>query len=228
MKRSSRSRLTAYTEREFPADTLHDKLGRVVSRAECLPRKEFFESWAVAKRVHRRVKRRPVIELAAGHGLLSWMFLLLDRDCREAVCVDRRRPASAERLEQAFLAEWPHLAGRLRYVEGQLEEAPITAEHLVVAVHACGRLTDRAIGLAIAAGAPVAVLPCCQSRRTSDTLNLEGWLEERLAVDVVRAVNLQQAGYRVHTQTIPETITPANRRLVAVRGGSRSKGLEGQ
>jgi hypothetical protein len=214
LKRSSRARLTPHTASEFPGETLHDRLGRVISEAACLPRKEFFESWAVAKRVRRRFQGRPVVELAAGHGLVSWILLLLDPGCPRAVCVDRRRPESAGRLEAAILARWPQLGQRWRYVEGPLDEVHVEPGALVVAVHACGRLTDRALTCAIDARAAVAVLPCCQSRRTSDTLRLEGWLEERLAVDVARAVRLQAAGYRIHTQRIPRDISPADRLLL--------------
>jgi len=214
LKRSSRARLTSRTVSEFPGETLHDRLGRVVSRAACLPRKEFFESWAVAKRVRRRVSGRPLLELAAGHGLVSWILLLLDPGCPQAVCVDRRRTESAGRLEEAILARWPQLAERWRYVEARLEDVPVEPGALVVAVHACGRLTDLALERAIAAQAAVAVLPCCQSLRTSETLGLEGWLEGRLAVDVARAVRLRAARYRIHTQLIPSDISPANRLLI--------------
>ena len=66
MKRSSRARLNLFTERAFVGDDLFNTLGRAVSRAQCLPRKEFFEAWAVAKRVRRRLRgdldRPPVTE----------------------------------------------------------------------------------------------------------------------------------------------------------------------
>src|SRR3954454_7067292 len=104
---ASRSRLSPHSLPEFGGDTLFDAVGRVVAAANCLPRKELFESWEVARRVRRRVRGRPILELAAGHGLVAWLLLLLDPTAPGARCVDRRKPPSAERLEAALAARWP-------------------------------------------------------------------------------------------------------------------------
>jgi hypothetical protein len=120
MRQSSRSKLTRCTLPDFSGDTLFDAVGRVVSEAECLPRKELFESWEVASRVRRRVRGRPILEVAAGHGLVAWLLLLLDADTPEARCIDRRKPPNAERLETALVTRWPRLAGKLRWEEGDL------------------------------------------------------------------------------------------------------------
>ena len=52
-----------------------------------------------------------------------------------------------------------------------------------------------------------------------DTGGLEGWLEGRLAIDVTRALRLRSAGYRTHTATIPDSITPQNRLLIGEPAG---------
>lgn len=215
LKQSSRARLTRHTVADFPGDTLFDAVGRVVSEAECLPRKELFEAWAVAKRVNRRVRGRPVLDLAAGHGLLAYLLLLLDPTAAGARCVDRRRPESAALLEAALVARWPRLGGKVRWEERELAGVSASADDLVVSVHACSTLTDRVLDVALAARAPVAVLPCCQSLSRCDTGGLEVWIEGGLAVDAVRALRLRSAGYRVHLMKIPEEITPQNRLIIA-------------
>jgi len=220
LKRSSKTRLSARTIDAFPSDNLFDTLGRAVSRAACLPRKEFFEAWEVAKRVKRRLKAPRVVELAGGHGLLSFMLLLLDREIEEAVCVDRRRPPSFDRLQAALGEQWPRLQSQVRYEQTRIQRLEragrvrIEPDTLVVSVHACGGLTDRVLGLAIAARCPVAVLPCCHAIRRSDTGGLTGWVPDALAVDLTRAARLRAAGYEVFTQTIPEDVTPQNRLLM--------------
>jgi len=91
----------------------------------------------------------------------------------------------------------------------------------VVSVHACGGLTDLVLERAMAAGARVAVLPCCHDLAGSDTGGLQGWLDGPLAVDVTRAALLRSRGYRVYTQLIPGDITPKNRLLLGEPGSSQ-------
>jgi hypothetical protein len=88
------------------------------------------------------------------------------------------------------------------------------AGDLVVSSHACGALADVVLDGAAAARARVAVLPCCHDHAVNDAGPVSGWLDRSLAVDVMRAIQLEQRGYRVWTQTIPARITPKNRLLL--------------
>lgn len=154
--RSSKGRLTARDLARFPSQSLFDRLGRAVCEAGCLPRKELYEAWEVARRARRLFRGRRVVDLAGGHGLLAHIMLILDD---------------------------------------------------------CGDLTDRILARAISARVPVAVLPCCQDLAACDAGPLRGWIDGALAVDVMRAVRLEEQGYQVRTQTIPGAITPKNRLL---------------
>ena len=55
---ASRSRLTKRDLPRFAGTTLFDGVARVLCDAECLPRKELFESWEVAKRARSRFVSR--------------------------------------------------------------------------------------------------------------------------------------------------------------------------
>jgi hypothetical protein len=211
---SSRARLTARTAARFSGESLFDRVARTVCRAECLPRKELYEAWEVARRVRRHFRGGRVVDLAGGHGLLAYLCLLLDDTSETALVVDRRLPASAALLAGALVAEWPRLAGRVTPIESRIEEVAIDAEDLCVSIHACGGLTDVVIARAIAAGARVAVLPCCHDARDNDGGGLGGWVDAPLAIDLTRAARLCAAGYRVRTQTIPAAITEKNRLLM--------------
>jgi hypothetical protein len=199
----------------FQGTTLFDRIARVVCGADCLPRKELYEAWEVARRTRRRFRGGRVVDLAAGHGLLAWIMLLLDDSSPSALAVDLRKPKSAELLSSAIEAEWPRLHGRVRFEEGPIEGVLLLPDDLVVSAHACGALTDTILARAMAARARVAVLPCCHDDQTCDTGGLGGWMSSDLAIDATRARTLATAGYTVLTQTIPSEITPKNRLLLA-------------
>ena len=144
------------------------------------------------------------------------MLLLLDKTAGPAVCVDRRKPLSTERLDAVLCEAWPRLKGQVTYQEADAKDVTVEPGALVVSAHGCGRLTDTVLNMAIAARSPVAVLPCCQSLRLCDTGGLEAWMEGRLAIDAIRAIRLRTAGYTIRAQTIPAEITPQNRLLIGL------------
>jgi len=215
MDRSSKNRLTERLLPQFPGEGLFDRVARSVCRAGCLPRKELYEAWEVARRVRRRFRGGRVIDLACGHGLLAYLLLLLDDSSPCAIAVDRCIPASAEKLKAVLEESWPRLVGRVALRQAELEQIPLEQGDLVVSVHACGSLTDLVLERALAAGARVAVLPCCHDLNKADLGGLQGWLDGPLAMDVLRAERLRAGGYRVMTQQIPGDITPKNRLLMA-------------
>ena len=215
MDRSSRNRLTENLLHQFAGETLFDAIGRAACRAGCLPRKELYEAWEVARRVRRRFRGRRIVDLACGHGLLGQILLLLDDSSPEALAVDLNIPKSAATLEKALCEAWPRLHGRVSYIETDLRDVPLHHDDLVVSAHACGGLTDLILERSVAAGACVAVLPCCHDLKHGDLGGLQGWLDGPLAMDVTRVARLRLQGYRVFTQVIPGDITPKNRLLLA-------------
>lgn len=215
MDRASRNRLTPRMLTCFAGETLFDKVARACCRAGCLPRKELYEAWEVARRARRRMRGGRVVDLACGHGLLAHLMLLLDDSSPGALAVDLRLPASTAKLAATLAGEWPRLAGRVQFCEGDLATVPLTADDLVVSAHACGPLSDLILERAVAARARLALLPCCHDLNGAELGGLQGWLDGALALDVLRVEQLRRAGYRVHTQTIPADITPKNRLLLA-------------
>jgi len=112
-----RSSRTASADESDDGSSLFEKLAFACCDSGVVPRKEFFETHASAKLIHESFPAtiHRVADLAAGHGLLSWMLLALDeyredgspvtrspeedgmmrRTRRTAICVDRRMPPSA-------------------------------------------------------------------------------------------------------------------------------------
>ena len=75
---ASRGRLTDRDLGRFPDNTLFHRLARASCHAGCLPRKELYEAWEMARRVRRLFRGGRVVDLGAGHGLLAHVMLLLD------------------------------------------------------------------------------------------------------------------------------------------------------
>jgi len=198
----------------FAGRTLFDRLGRAMCLAGCLPRKELFEAWEVARRSRRLFRGGRVVDLAGGHGLLAVVMLLLDDSSPSAVVVDTAIPPSAAKILAVATDEWPRLAGRIVFKAGPLQEFELHPSDVVVSSHACGALTDVILDRASGARARLAVLPCCHDDETCDAGALTGWLDTAMAIDVLRAVRLEVRGYRVRTQVIPAAITPKNRLLL--------------
>jgi hypothetical protein len=212
---ASKTRLTRHDLGRFPGDTLFHRVARAVCDAGCLPRKELYEAWEVARRVRRRFRGGRVVDLCGGHGLLAQMLVLLDDTSPSAAAVDRLMPTSATTLHHALVEVWPRLSGRVSFVTADIGSFALSSEDLVVSIHACGALTDVVLERAASAGARVAVMPCCHDLDHNDQGGLTGWMDGPLAVDATRAGRLMARGWQVWTQTIPDDITPHNRLLMA-------------
>ena len=212
---SSKARLTEHDLDRFPGDTLFDRIARVTCEAGCLPRKELYEAWEVARRVRRVFRGGRIVDLAAGHGLLAQILLILDDSSPAAIAVDTVLPPSSARLHDALARTWPQLRSRVTFEARSLDSIELHGDDVVVSSHACGALTDLVIDRAITARARVAVLPCCHVFKVNDQRALSGWVDGALAIDIMRVVKLEQHGYHVSTHTIPAGVTPKNRLLLA-------------
>lgn len=211
----SKARLTDHDLGRFPGDALFSRIARAVCHAGCLPRKELYEAWEVARRARRLFRGGRVVDLGAGHGLLAQILLILDDTSESAIAVDTRLPDSCAKLHDALLESWPRLRDRIAFEAKALDDVVIHPDDLVVSSHACGALTDVVLERAVAAQARVVVLPCCHDVAVNNTRALTGWVDGPLAIDVMRVVRLEQQGYRVWTQVIPAVVTPKNRLLLA-------------
>ena len=242
--------------KEFSGSTVFDEFARAVCMSDSVMRKELFEAWAMALYVHRSFpSSRRVADLACSHGLVSWALLLLSLSSNEsrhpspfppaseekqqeqgndenirrtAVCIDKFMPRSVELLEKSMTNQWPDLVDCWHYVEAPLEGTLPSHDTLLVGVHCCGTLSDLVIDLAIHGNSPLALVPCCHSKKclkSHQRIELFGEPsskkskvpEEVLAeyIDDRRVERLRAAGYDIREARIPLAFTPKNRIILA-------------
>ena len=201
----------------FPGDGLADRFARALAVRRAVPFKEVLESFEFFAAVRKEVRRPVMADLCAGHGLVGVLFALFERGVERIVSIERRPPASRERVLEAACEVGPWVADKLQWLDGKLQrhQTELETGTAIVAVHACGLLTDRSIDLALASGGPVAVMPCCRPHaRSPAPVALSRALGGDLAFDVDRTYRLERAGYHVRWTEIPVGITPMNRVLV--------------
>lgn len=236
--RPPRSLLQRRHAADFPGDTAFQSFARILCQTNAVPRKELFEAWSTALYIQEKFPEcRRIADLCCGHSLLSFALLVLDEENmhknqvgepRSAVCIDKRMPASAEKVADVMFDQYPQFAGRWDFVEGKLDAittttAPSTSKThpktLLCGIHACGTLSDRIISLAINGNLPLALMPCCHTKKSLDQSALHmynnGGYDLSELVDLRRKDRLQKADYNVGFQSIPKSVTPKNLLILA-------------
>ena len=201
---------------------------------------------------------RRVVDVAGGHGLLAWALLLLDDEHQRrsnevanenteshnaqaltAFCLDVQMPKSAELIMEVMIQQWPHLEHRFDYVEGRLEQLVPHSSCLLASVHACGILSDMLVSTAADQDVPLALVPCCHSRKPivlsvaspyakalydDIILNTKGSvpdLADRL--DEARMIALENAGLDVKEAFLPTIFTGKNRLILGFPSNEQVK-----
>ncbi len=199
-------------------DRLEDKLLRALVERRALPAKEVWESFEVAARARSAMKRTTVVDLCCGHGLAGLLLAAFERTIESLWLVDERRPGNHERVMAAVAEVAPWTAAKVRWLEAPLQRAlprlPTGAG--LLAVHACGVRSDRAVDAAIAGGGPLVVVPCCyEGTAQSAPAALRESLGVVDAADIDRTYRLERAGFSVRWSSLPRAVTPMNRVILA-------------
>ena len=208
--------------------SLFNEFCTVLCNTGAMPRKEIFETWSAALYIHETFgdKVRRVCDVAAGHSLLAWSLLVLDDNNENTdkhltvLCVDRRMPPSAEVIRLAMIDRWPHLEERFDFVEGSLEQLQPHPSCLLASVHACGGLSDLLIASAASSQSPIALVPCCHTRKKKALLGASDFARAEYGaiidadevkdlttmLDMAREAALRNAGFSLCTQYLDDLL----------------------
>ena len=216
--RSKYSFNSDHYETFFKDDTLQSKLLYAIAQAQFLPIKEILESFEFFACIRRKVKAEVMCDLCCGHGLLGLLFAIFERKVSKVYLVDRHEPESRQRLINACLKVAPWIENKIHSVSDMISPESEWLEDgmSVLGIHACGILTDLCIDIGITTGGHIAIMPCCYpEKKCPAPLSLQENLGFETAFDVHRTYNLENAGYHVNWHSIPSSITPMNRVIIA-------------
>lgn len=219
-----RDRLAPKWDHHFPGDAHLHRLARALTARYAIDMKEFCEAVEFFARTRRAVRRPVVADLFCGHGFVGLLFALFERTVERVVLVDRSRPPSHSTLLDAVAEVGPWVADKVEYrVQNIRHHVELPPGAGVVAVHACGPRTDRAIKSAIRCGGPVAVMPCCHSTSSYHhrPTAFDEAISTELSIDIDRTYRLEGAGYAAEWTAIPRAISPRNRIIVGRPGHPR-------
>jgi len=98
-------------------------------------------------------------------GAVNAVYPQLHPSPLTAFCIDVQMPQSAEIIHSCMIQQFPHLVSRFDYVESRLEQLIPHPSCLLVSIHGCGILSDILVATAAKHQVPLALVPCCHSRK---------------------------------------------------------------
>ena len=109
---------------------------------------------------------------------------------------------------------------------GDIRDFEVQEDSAVIAVHACGILTDIVLRSAVSSRVPVAVMPCCYNDRM-DVYDLADppakrrlrYPAEKDYYDAFRLQYLLEQDYKAFLLQIDKKITPMNNVLIGIPDG---------
>lgn len=154
-----------------------------------------------------------LVEYCCGSGTLGLLFsrnLLVER----VVFVDVRMTRGLERT--LALIKIPFEVS----LKG-IESYTPPSNSFVVALHACGTLTDQVIMQSLHARSSFAVVPCCYQNKhkplqPSNPSHISSGYSRKEFYDALRMTFVREHSYEVQKQILDKTITPMNNLLIGV------------
>lgn len=219
-----KDRMAPFWDHHFPGDTHIHRLARALSKRFAIDLKEFCEAVEFFARTRKAIRAPVVADLFCGHGFVGLLFGLFERRVERVILVDKMRPPAHDLILGAVAEVGPWVADKVEFRREDIRHhVDLPAGASVVAVHACGPRTDRAIKSALACGGPVAVMPCCHhtSGYHQRPTAFDEVLGPDVAIDIDRTYRLEGAGYSVEWTAIPRAVTPKNRVVIGRPGGPR-------
>src|SRR3989344_1059525 len=161
-----------------------------------------------------------LLELCCGHGLLGfwWIYSGL---VQESVLIDKKETRRLTKILR--ISEQREI--NCRFMNNDLLQESFdwtryeSDKTRILAVHACGELSDRIIDISLSSGIPFALVTCCHKRATNRRVyTLKNPPDPRLMnyeryadyLDCLRKQYLREKGWTARLEHLPRNISPEN------------------
>lgn len=156
-----------------------------------------------------------VVDCCCGNSFLGWYWLLENPGSR-VIAIDNKLTKRHSEIRDYFVKKHPELSEWHRFMLTDITKSfDFPEKCAVMAVHACGNLTDRIIEQSIKQGVPFSVMPCCYNRRQiwwkDSNVDFQGDFGEY--ADNLRIFYALKKGYSAEIKTAEGT--PMNRVITA-------------
>ena len=143
----------------FSSDSLQDRLVRAMAAEQVIPIKEVLECFEFVARIRKDLRSEYMVDLCCGHGLVGMLFALFEPKVTSVTLIDIKEPPSLRKLLSCLLPIAPWIEEKITFQRSRLDNlADIPEGASIVSAHACGRLTDQCIEMAVERKGNVAVL----------------------------------------------------------------------
>ena len=218
-------------ERGQPREGMADKFRQIQKFSELLSHL-LTENFSAENRTTPNQPLR-IIDMGSGKGYLTFALAALLAPRAHVTGIEAR----AELVEFCNRTAATHnFSDHLTFIPGAINETPVAACDVLIALHACDTATDDALAQGISAGARLLVVsPCCQkeirAQLTAPTVLADalrhGIFQERHAefvTDALRAQLLEWAGYKTKVfEFISTEHTAKNLLIVGQRTSPRGQ-----
>jgi len=191
--------------------------GEMIEKKEFL---KFFSFYISAKEFFGLQQGAVLVDCCSGSSFLGLYWL--DRNPDDKVtAIDKTLTEKHRETLDYFVSSNPKIRNRYEFLQQDITQPDFEFPecNAVIAVHACGSLTDIIIDKCMKQGLPLAVMPCCYNskriwwQKYSPCIEFEGDLGRY--ADELRLAYLKHRYKNAKIETISPEITPMNRILLA-------------
>ena len=159
-----------------------------------------------------------IVDCCCGNSFLGFYWLLQNQD-DYVISFDLKSTERSKKVRRYFKANHPGTNKRYSFRQQDITDSKFEfpENSLVLAVHACGSLTDIIIKHCVSQNLPLAVMPCCYNSKRiwwkNDDVEFKGDLGHY--IDALRLDYLRTRYKNTALESIDKSITPKNRIILA-------------